>query len=73
MINTRLITLAALTSALVLTGCSNLTPTQRHTLGGAAIGAGVGAGIGAITDGNVGTGAAIGAAVGAVGGALTSD
>lgn len=65
--------LALLAPALVLTGCANMTETQRGTAQGAGIGATAGAVIGAVTaGGNVGrsaaTGAAAGAAIGAIGG-----
>ena len=58
-----------------LTGCANMSETQRDTGTGAAIGAVVGAVIGGTTGGGskrVGTGAVIGAAVGAGGGYLWS-
>ena len=58
-----------------LTGCANMSETQRDTGTGAAIGAVVGAVIGGATGGGskrVGTGAVIGAAVGAGGGYLWS-
>ena len=60
-----------------LSGCANMTETQKTTGTGAAIGAAAGAVIGAATaGGNTGksaaTGAAIGAAVGAGGGYLWS-
>ncbi len=58
-----------------LSGCANMSETQRDTGTGAAIGAVAGAAIGAVTGGGgkrVGTGAAIGAALGAGGGYLWS-
>ena len=57
-----------------LTGCANMTETQRTTGAGAGIGAVAGAVIGGVTGGSrgAGTGAAIGAAVGAGGGYLWS-
>ena len=60
-----------------LTGCANMTETQKTTGTGAAIGAAAGAVIGAATAGgnkgkSAATGAAIGAAVGAGGGYLWS-
>lgn len=71
-------TLVALTAAAVaLTGCANMTETQKGTATGAAIGAGAGALIGVATAGgnkgrSAATGAAVGAAVGAVGGYVWS-
>ena len=55
-----------------LSGCANMTETQKTTGTGAAIGAVAGGVIGAATGGHAGTGAAIGAAVGAGGGYLWS-
>lgn len=54
--------LATATAAMVMTGCANMTETQRNT--------GIGAGVGAVAGGLIGDGkgAAIGAAVGAAGG-----
>ncbi|OWY38770.1 hypothetical protein CEK28_11820 [Xenophilus sp. AP218F] len=65
-------------SATGLTGCANMSETQKGTGSGAAIGAGVGAVIGALTAGghtgrSAATGAAIGAALGAGGGYLWSQ
>ena len=54
---------AATAAALLLTGCANMSETQRNS----AIGAGVGAVAGGLIGGN-GTGAVIGAGVGALGG-----
>lgn len=58
----------------VLSGCANMTETQKTTGTGAAIGAVAGGVIGAATGGgkSAATGAAIGAAVGAGGGYLWS-
>ena len=47
-------------------GCASMTDTEKHVLGGGAIGAGAGAAIGAIA-GHTGWGAAIGAASGLLG------
>jgi len=61
--------IAIATAAMVFTGCSSLTNTQK----GAGIGAGAGAGIGAIIGnkaGNTAVGAAIGGALGGVAGGL---
>jgi outer membrane protein OmpA-like peptidoglycan-associated protein len=55
-----------------LSGCADMTETQKTTGTGAAIGAVAGAVIGGATGGHAGTGAAIGAAVGAGGGYLWS-
>ena len=54
--------LAGATAAMVMTGCANMTETQRNTA--------IGAGVGAVAGGLIGDGkgAAIGAAVGAAGG-----
>lgn len=61
--------IAIATAAMVFTGCSSLTNTQK----GAGIGAGAGAGIGAIIGnkaGNTAVGAVIGGALGGVAGGL---
>lgn len=61
--------LAVATFAMVATGCSSLTNTQK----GAGIGAGAGAGIGAIIGskaGNTAVGAIVGGAIGGVAGGL---
>ncbi len=61
--------LALATTAMMITGCSSLTNTQK----GAGIGAGAGAGIGAIIGnkaGNTAVGAVIGGALGGVAGGL---
>lgn len=71
-----ILTLSAIAiGASVLSGCAEMTETQRTTGTGAAIGAAAGAVIGGITGGSrgIGTGAAIGAAVGAGGGYLWSQ
>ncbi|MCB4811597.1 OmpA family protein [Methylovorus menthalis] len=59
---------SSLLLALAVTGCANMTETQKGTAKGAGIGAGVGAVVGALAGG--GKGAAIGAAVGAGAGAI---
>lgn len=63
-------TAAALTLALLATGCANMSETQQGTAKGAGIGAAAGAVLGALTGGSSGAakGAAIGAGVGALGG-----
>lgn len=61
--------IALATSAMLITGCSSLTNTQK----GAGIGAGAGAGIGALIGnkaGNTAVGAVIGGALGGVAGGL---
>lgn len=59
--------LVMLLTGMTLTGCANLSESQRGTGTGAGIGAATGAALGAIAGG--GKGAAIGAAVGAAAGA----
>ena len=58
-----------------MVGCAGggLTPREKGTLGGAALGAGAGAIIGEITDSSPGKGALIGGALGGLGGALTGN
>jgi len=63
--------LAATVTALTLSGCANMTETQKGTTKGAAIGAGVGAVVGAIA--GKGKGAAIGAIVGGATGAVAGN
>ncbi len=60
-------TIAAATLALLLSGCANMTETQRNTGIGAGVGAVAGAALGK------GQGAAIGAGVGALGGYIWSQ
>jgi len=57
--------------ALSLSGCANMTETQKGTAKGAAIGAGAGAVVGAVAGGK--KGALIGAGVGAAGGAIAGN
>jgi len=57
--------------AFVLSGCANMSETQKGTAKGAAIGAGVGAVVGAVA--GKGKGAAIGAVVGAGAGAVAGN
>ena len=74
--NKTIVTLAAIVLAVSgLSGCANMTETQRSTATGAGIGVLAGAAIGAATGGSrgAGTGAAIGAALGAGGGYLWSQ
>lgn len=65
------ITVSAIIATLVLSGCANMSETQKGTAKGAAIGAGAGAVVGAIA--GKGKGAAIGAAVGAGAGAIAGN
>lgn len=60
----------ALAATIGVSGCASMSDTERHVLGGAAIGAAGGAAIGGLTGGSAGTGALIGGAVGAGGGYL---
>jgi len=64
--NASIVTILIL-SALVVSGCANMTNTQQRAATGTLGGAAGGAVIGAIA-GNAGMGAAIGAGVGALGG-----
>ncbi len=65
------IIIGAVISAFTLSGCANMSETQKGTAKGAAIGAGVGAVVGAVA--GKGKGAAIGAAVGAGVGAVAGN
>lgn len=58
---------AATATILLVTGCANMTDTQRRTATGAGVGAAAGAILGSVTGGKAGTGALIGAGVGALG------
>ena len=74
--NKTILALAAVAiAASGLSGCANMTETQRSTGAGAGIGALAGAAIGAAAGGSrgAGTGAVIGAALGAGGGYLWSQ
>lgn len=68
----KLFTIAALTAAMMLTGCSSMNNTGKGALIGGGGGAALGAGLGAIIGGGKGAaiGSAIGAGVGAGAGAL---
>lgn len=68
------ITAASTALALALTGCANMTETQKDTAKGAGIGAGAGAVVGAIAGGKKGAaiGAAVGGAAGGIGGNIWS-
>lgn len=65
------IKISVIALALAVSGCANMSETQKGTAKGAAIGAGAGAVVGAVAGG--GKGAAIGAGVGAVGGAIAGN
>ena len=54
-------------TALFISGCANMSDTQRRTATGAGVGALAGAVISTATGGSAGTGAVIGAGVGALG------
>jgi hypothetical protein len=60
--------IASIVLAMVVIGCTNMTPQQQGTLSGAGIGAAGGAGIAAISGGNAWTGAAIGGVAGGIAG-----
>ena len=61
------ILLSALVAATLLSGCANMTDTQRRTATGAGVGAVAGAVLSSMTGGKAATGAVIGAGVGALG------
>lgn len=63
----------AISSVLVISGCANMTPTQRGTAQGAGIGAGAGAVLGAATGDGGGRRAATGAAIGGAAGAIIGN
>jgi len=67
----KLITVSVLTAAIGLSGCANMSETQKGTAKGAGIGAAAGGVIGAVAGG--GKGAVIGAAVGAGAGAIAGN
>ena len=54
-------------TALFISGCANMSDTQRRTATGAGVGALAGAVISSATGGSAGTGAVVGAGVGALG------
>ncbi|WP_313299238.1 OmpA family protein [Diaphorobacter sp.] len=58
---------SSLAAVMLITGCANMSDTQRRTATGAGVGALGGAAVGAVTGGHAGTGAVIGAGVGALG------
>jgi hypothetical protein len=61
--------IAAFLVVVALSGCENMTPTQRRAGTGTLVGAAGGAAIGAMA-GNAGMGAAIGAGAGLLGGLI---
>lgn len=65
------IIIGSVITAFALSGCANMTETQKGTAKGAAIGAGAGAVVGAIA--GKGKGAAIGAVVGGAAGAVAGN
>jgi len=73
----RKLLIATVAIALTLSGCANMSETQRGTATGAAVGAGVGAVIGGTTSGGGGqrttTGALLGGIAGAVAGNIWSS
>lgn len=69
---TRLAVLGLAATAVLASGCANMSERERGTAQGAGAGAVAGAVIGGITGGNAGRGAVIGGALGAVAGNLWS-
>lgn len=59
--------LGAAAAALLMSGCANMSDTQRNTATGAGVGALAGAVLSSATGGRAGTGAVLGAAVGGIG------
>ncbi len=68
----RTLTISAISSAILLTGCANMDETQRGTAQGAGIGVLAGAVIGQMAGKNAATGAVIGGIAGAVAGNVWS-
>ena len=64
---------SAIASVAILSGCANMSDTQRTTATGAGVGALGGAAVGAIAGGHAGKGAVIGAGVGALGSYIWSQ
>lgn len=64
---------STLAATLALSGCANMSETERATATGAGIGAGLGAIIGASTGGGGGSRAATGAALGGIAGAVAGN
>ncbi|MEG0920786.1 MAG: OmpA family protein [Comamonas sp.] len=67
------ILVSAVASLAILSGCANMSDTQRSTATGAGVGALGGAAVGAIAGGHAGKGAVIGAGVGALGSYIWSQ
>jgi outer membrane protein OmpA-like peptidoglycan-associated protein len=67
----KIITVSVLTAAIGMSGCANMSETQKGTAKGAGIGAAAGGVVGAVAGG--GKGAAIGAAIGAGAGAIAGN
>ncbi|WP_343585938.1 OmpA family protein [Herbaspirillum sp.] len=71
------LSIAAIAGVLAISGCADMSQTQRGTATGAGIGAGIGGILGAVTGGGGGGralgGAAIGGAIGAVAGNIWSN
>ena len=67
------ILVSAVASLAILSGCANMSDTQRQTATGAGVGALGGAAVGAIAGGHAGSGAVIGAGIGALGTYLWSQ
>lgn len=65
--------IGAVTLTLIVSGCANMSPTQRGTATGASIGAGLGAILGGTTDGGGGKRVAGGAALGGAAGAVIGN
>jgi outer membrane protein OmpA-like peptidoglycan-associated protein len=64
---------STMVAALAITGCANMSETQRGTATGAGIGAGIGAILGGTTGGGGGKRAATGAVLGGAAGALAGN
>jgi outer membrane protein OmpA-like peptidoglycan-associated protein len=73
--NMRKLIITTMAAAIALTGCANMSETERGTAQGAGIGAGIGAVLGGVTGGrnNVAGGAALGGVIGAVAGNVWSS
>ncbi|MDO9419898.1 MAG: OmpA family protein [Herminiimonas sp.] len=71
----RKLMIGSFAAVLALSGCANMSPTERGTAQGAGIGAGVGALIGGVGGGskNIAGGAALGGLIGAVAGNVWSN
>ncbi len=67
------LTIGAIATVFAISGCADMSPTQRGTATGAGIGAGVGAVIGAATGGGGGRRTAAGAALGGAAGAIAGN